>query len=140
MATFNPPTAASDQREGTPLFEEKPWPVGKELRRLTTWGERHRRLLARLLIALILSAAVACLGAIAIWLLERNVKGTDIHTFGQGLFFSTVQVLTISSSLKNPLTTAGRVVDVLLEAWAVFVITAVGGSFASFFQTGDSTD
>lgn len=114
--------------------------MGKELRRLTTWGERHRRLLARLLIALILSTAVACLGAVAIWLLERNVKGTDIHTFGQGLFFSTVQVLTISSSLKNPLTTAGRVVDVLLEAWAVFVITAVGGSFASFFQTGDSTD
>lgn len=112
----------------------------EEIRRLATWGERHRRLLARLLIALILSAGVACLGAVAIWLLERNAKGTDIHTFGEGLFFSTVQVLTISSSLKNPLTTAGRVVDVLLEVWAVFVITAVGGSFASFFQTGDAAD
>jgi hypothetical protein len=31
-------------------------------------------------------------------------------------------------------------VDVVLELWAVFVITAVGGSFASFFQTGDSAD
>jgi hypothetical protein len=34
---------------------------------------------------------------------------------------------------------AGRVVDIFLEAWAVFVITAVGGSFAAFFQTGDSS-
>jgi hypothetical protein len=114
--------------------------VREEIRRLGTWGERHRRLLARLLIALILSAAMACFGALAIWLVERNAKGTDVHTFGDGLFFSTVQVLTISSSLKNPLTAAGRVVDVVLELWAVFVITAVGGSFASFFQTGDSTD
>jgi ABC-type uncharacterized transport system permease subunit len=114
--------------------------VREEIRRLGTWGERHRRLLARLLIALILSVAVACLGALAIWLLERNAKGTDVHSFGDGLFFSTVQVLTISSSLKNPLTTAGRAVDVVLELWAVFVITAVGGSFASFFQTGDSAD
>jgi hypothetical protein len=29
-------------------------------------------------------------------------------------------------------------VDVALEVWAVFVITAVAGSFASFFHTGDS--
>jgi hypothetical protein len=47
--------------------------------------------------------------------------------------------LTVSSSLKNPITGGGRIVDIVLEIWAVFVITALAGSFASFFRTGDLT-
>jgi len=74
-----------------------------------------------------------------IWQFERHAKGTEVRTYGQAVFFTSVQVLTVSSSLKNPITVAGRVVDIFLEAWAVFVITAVGGSFAAFFQTGDSS-
>jgi hypothetical protein len=49
-----------------------------------------------------------------------------------------VQLLTVSSAITNPLTAGGRVVDVALEAWAIFVVTAVAGSFASFFSSGDS--
>jgi hypothetical protein len=40
--------------------------------------------------------------------------------------------------MKNPLTTGGRIVDVGLECWALFVLTAVAGSFASFFSSGDA--
>jgi hypothetical protein len=47
--------------------------------------------------------------------------------------------LTVSSSLKNPITSGGKVVDVLLEFWAIFVVTAVAGSFASFFRSGDQS-
>jgi hypothetical protein len=43
----------------------------------------------------------------------------------------------VSSSVKNPVTHAGQVVDVVLEFWAIFVVTAIAGSFASFFATGD---
>lgn len=89
------------------------------------------------MLAFALTLVVDLVGAIGVWLVERGAKGTDVHTYGQALFFSTAQVLTISSSLKNPLTSAGRVIDVLLELWAVFVITAVAGSFASFFNAGD---
>jgi hypothetical protein len=112
--------------------------VREEIRRLRTWSERHRRLVARLLIALALTLVIDLVGAVLTWLVERGARGTDIHTFGQALFFATVQVLTVSSSVKNPLTVTGRVVDVGLEVWAVFVITAVGGSFASFFRAGDA--
>ena len=49
-----------------------------------------------------------------------------------------VQLLTVSSSSKNPVTPAGKIVDVALEAWAIFVVAAVAGSFASFFTSGDS--
>ena len=111
----------------------------EELRRLVTWSERHRRLLARVIIAFGLSAVVDVVASTLLWSFESGLKGSDIHGFGDALFFSTVQILTISSSLKNPVTNAGQVVDVLLELWAVFVITAVAGSFASFFRSGDAT-
>lgn len=112
--------------------------IGEECRRLTTWSERHRRLLARLSIALGLTLLVDIVGAVLAWSFEQGVKGSDIHGFGDALFFSTVQLLTISSSLKNPVTPAGKLLDVALEAWAIFVVTAVAGSFASFFTSGDS--
>ena len=68
---------------------------------------------------------------------ESGLHGSDVHGFADALFFSTYQILTVSSSMKNPLTTAGQVVDVILEIWAVFVVTAVAGSFASFFSSAD---
>ena len=113
--------------------------VGEEVRRLVHWGERHRRLLARILIAFSVSVVVDLVCATLIWSFESGLKGSDIHDFGDALFFSSVQILTVSSSLKNPVTTAGQIVDVVIEFWAVFVITAVAGSFASFFLSGDQT-
>jgi hypothetical protein len=111
----------------------------EELRRLVTWSERHRRLLARIMLAFCLSAAVDLVGGLLMWLLESGKTGSEIHSFGDALFFSTVQILTVSSSLKNPITSGGKVVDVLLEFWAIFVVTAVAGSFASFFRSGDQS-
>ena len=113
--------------------------VVEELRRLVTWSERHRRLLARVLIAFGLSMVVDLTGAALMWSFERGLKGSEIHGFGDALFFATVQILTVSSSLKNPVTHAGQVVDVVLEFWAIFVVTAVAGSFASFFMSGDQS-
>jgi hypothetical protein len=112
--------------------------VREELRRLVTWQERHRRLLARLILALSLTAVVDAVGALLIWNWESGIKGSDIHGFGDSLFFATVQVLTVSSSIKNPLTGIGKGVDVVLELWAIGIVTAVAGSFSTFFSSGDS--
>ena len=68
---------------------------------------------------------------------ENGQHGSDIHGLGDAAFVTAVQLLTVSSSAKNPVTSLGKVVDVLLEIWAIFVITAVAGSFASFFTSGD---
>jgi formate hydrogenlyase subunit 4 len=105
--------------------------IREELRRLVTWEDRHRRLAARFLIAMCLSLVVDFAGALLMWKLE-------IHSFVNALFFSTVQILTVSSQMPNPTTHAGQIVDVVLEIWAIFVVTAVAGSFASFFSSGDS--
>jgi len=111
--------------------------IREELRRIWRWEERHRRLVARLLVALGVTLVLDLVGAVLVWLTERHAHGTDIHGFGDALFFSTVQLLTISSQLKNPLTAAGRVVDVGLEVWAIVVVASIGGSFAAFFTSGD---
>jgi hypothetical protein len=111
----------------------------EELKRLFTWEERHRRLAARLIITSALTLLVLAAGSLLIWVFESGKQGGDIHGFGDSVFFTAVQLLTVSSSLTNPVTTAGKIVDVVLEGWSIFVVTAVAGSFASFFSSGDSS-
>jgi hypothetical protein len=113
--------------------------IREELTRLFTWQERHRRLAARLIIALVLTLVVLAVGSVLIWIFESGKKGGEIHGFGDSVFFTSVQLLTISSSITNPVTAVGKVVDVALEMWAIFVVTAIAGSFASFFSSGDSS-
>jgi hypothetical protein len=109
----------------------------EELARLCHFEERHRRLLARLTLAACASLCVYLIGTVLVWVFETGHG--DIHGLGDAAFFTAVQMLTVSSSLTNPVTLGGRVVDIALEGWAVFVITAIAGSFATFFRSGDST-
>jgi hypothetical protein len=111
--------------------------VRQELRRLGAIEERHRRLLARLVIAFATTLVVFAVGSVLVWLFESGQKGGDIQGFGDAAYFTAVQLLTVSSAIRNPLTPAGKVVDVGLEAWAIFIVTAVAGSFSSFFASGD---
>ena len=69
-----------------------------------------------------------------IFLFERKAAGTEITTFGDSLFWTTTQLLTVSSQLKNPLSTSGRMLDVLLQAYAISVVAMLAGSFGAFFH------
>jgi hypothetical protein len=109
-----------------------------ELRRLLSFEERHRRLLARLGLVVAASVLVDAAGTVAIYFLERHARGSEVTTLGDALFFSTVQLLTVSSQLPNPVTGWGRVVDVALELWAVVVVAGSAGAVAAFFQRGDA--
>ena len=82
--------------------------IREELSRLFTVGERHRRLFARLVLAFGLSIVVFAIGTVLIWVFETGQKGGNIHGFGDAAFFCSVQLLTVSSSMTNPLTTSGR--------------------------------
>lgn len=113
--------------------------VREELKRIFTWEERHRRLAARLIIALVLTLSILAVCSVLIWIFESGKKGGEINGFGDAVFFTAVQLLSVSSSFTNPVTAAGKVIDIVLEVWAIFVITAVAGSFASFFTSGDSS-
>ena len=78
--------------------------IREELIRLFTWEERHRRLAARLLIAFALTLVVLVIGSVLIWVFESGIKGGAIHGFGDAVFFTAVQLLTVSSAITNPLT------------------------------------
>ncbi len=112
--------------------------IGEELKRIATWGERHRRLMSRLLLLLLATLVIDAVGTVLVYVTERHVTHTDIHTLFDAFFFTTVQLLTVSSQIKNPLSTTGRIVDILLELWAVVAIAGSAGAIATFFQSGDS--
>ena len=112
--------------------------IGEELTRLTHWEERHRRLLARLVLLILATIAIDLVGTVLDYALERHAKGTEVKSLFDAFFYTTVQVLTISSSLKNPITPGGRVVDIGLELWGVLAIAGSAGAIASFFQSGDA--
>ncbi len=114
--------------------------IREELSRLLSYEERHRRLFARLLLVLFATAAVDLVGTLVIYLFERHAAGTGVHSLGDALFFTSVQLLTVSSQLPNPLSPAGRVVDIGLELWAVIVVAGSAGALASFFQSADASN
>jgi hypothetical protein len=108
--------------------------ITAELRRLSGWQSHHKRLLARLLLILIGTLVVDAVGTLAIYLADRHAKGTDVKTLGDAFFFTTFQLLTVSSSMRNPVSTLARSVNVLLEGWAVLVVAGSAGAFAAFLQ------
>ena len=72
--------------------------------------------------------------AIAAFLLERHSQQTEIKTFGSAAFWTTTQLLTVSSSVKNPISVGGRILDVFMEIYAISVIATLAGAFGSFLQ------
>ena len=106
----------------------------EELRNLRGWQDHHYRLIARLLLILIGTVIVDVVGTFFVFFAERHARGTDIHTLGDAFFFSTVQLLTVSSQIRNPFTVVGRIVDIALEIWAVLVVAGSAGAFAAFLQ------
>jgi hypothetical protein len=68
------------------------------------------------------------------YMLEHDAPRTGFHTLGGALFWVSAQLTTVSSQLPNPVTTAGRVIDVVLEVWAITVAATLAASLAAFFR------
>lgn len=94
----------------------------------------HRHLRDRVTAVLLVTVAVDLVSAVLALLLERHAAGTDIHTFGSALFWTTAQLTTVSSQMANPLTTGGRILDVLMEIYAISVVATLAGSIGAFFH------
>jgi hypothetical protein len=94
----------------------------------------HRRLRDHLVTIVVATVGVDLFCAIAAFLLERHSQETEIKTLGSAFFWTTTQLLTVSSQLKNPISAGGRVLDVLMEIWAITVIATLAGAIGSFLQ------
>ena len=93
----------------------------------------HQILRRRLKEAMVLVGIVDVAGTLLILLFEDDAKLSEIHNLWDAFFFSTVQLLTVSSQMRNPVTTGGRIVDIFLELTALCLVTGIAGVFASFF-------
>jgi hypothetical protein len=94
----------------------------------------HRRLRDHLLVIFIATAIVDLVCAALAFLLERNAQQTQIDTIGSALFWTTTQLLTVSSSFRNPISPGGRILDVFMEAYAIIVIATLAGALGAFLQ------
>ena len=92
----------------------------------------HARLRDRLVGLAVATLAVDVVCAVLAWLLERDAKQTQITSLGSALFWTSTQLLTVSSSVQNPISFGGRVLDVAMEAYAITVVATLAGSVGSF--------
>jgi hypothetical protein len=72
--------------------------------------------------------------AAAIALAAEHGHAHAFGTYWAALFWTTTQLLTVSSQLPNPSSTVAHVLDVVLELWSITIVTSVAGSWAAFFH------
>jgi hypothetical protein len=94
----------------------------------------HRRYRDHLTVIALATVGVDLICAVLAYFLERHAGQTEIRTLGSAAFWTTTQLLTVSSSLKDPISVGGRVLDVFMEAYAIIVIGALAGAFGAFIQ------
>ena len=92
----------------------------------------HERLRDTLVVVAIATVGMDVVCAVLALLFERHGPGTDITSFGSALFWTSTQLLTVSSSVENPVSTAGRVLDVIMEGYAITVVSTLAGSIGAF--------
>ena len=109
-------------------------PVLDDLRKLMRGSTPiHFRLRRRLIVIYGATFVVAIFGALAVFFFERHAPNTEIHTYGDAIFWTSAQLLTVSSQLKNPISTGARVLDIFFEIWAISVVAVLAGSVGTFF-------
>lgn len=75
---------------------------------------------------------VDVIASIGVYVLEKDAPGSDIHNWADAVFWTTAQLLTVSSSFSNPVTGGGMVVDVVIMFIGITVVAALAGTFGSF--------
>jgi hypothetical protein len=81
-----------------------------------------------------MTLVVDAVASLLILLFERHASGTEITNLGDAAFWTTTQLLTVSSQLPNPISAPARVLDVFLQAYAISVVAVLAGSFGAFFH------
>jgi hypothetical protein len=109
--------------------------AGNEIRAVVRGETRtHRRYRDHLTVILLATIGVDLACMVLAYLFERGAPGTEIHNLGGAFFWTSTQLLTVSSSIKDPISFAGRVLDIFMEAYAITVIATLAGATGAFIQ------
>jgi hypothetical protein len=74
------------------------------------------------------------LAAAGIALAAERGSPHDFPTYWDALFWTTTQLLTVSSQLPNPEHTVTKLLDVVLEAWAIIVVASLAATFSDLLH------
>jgi hypothetical protein len=84
----------------------------------------------------LLAAASVVIDLVAAGLAKVFEDGArhSFATYPDALFWTTTQLLTVSSQLPNPERAATKVLDVVLEAWAIIVVASLAATFSDLLH------
>jgi hypothetical protein len=112
----------------------RPSPV-EEIRKIVRGATpTHAHLRSRLVVVVVATVVLDAVASVLILGFERHAPGTEITNIGDAVFWTSTQLLTVSSQLPNPLSTPARVLDVFLQAYAISVVAVLAGSWGAFFH------
>ncbi len=92
----------------------------------------HGRLRDSLVVIAVATIVIDVICAVLALVLEDGAKQSQIASFGSAIFWTSTQLLTVSSSFQNPVSTGGRILDVGMEAYAVTVIASLAASVGAY--------
>jgi hypothetical protein len=92
----------------------------------------HGRLRDRLMGVALATVVVDLLCAVLALVFESRATQTQISSYGSALFWTSTQLLTVSSSIQNPISTPARVLDVAMEIYAITVVASLAGAMGAF--------
>src|SRR3954454_11131377 len=95
----------------------------------------HKVLRSRLATLFAVTLAIDAVGTVLAYAFEHDHARSGFHTLGGALFWVCAQLTTVSSILENPVTPAGKVLDVVLEVWAITAVATIAGAIGAFFTS-----
>jgi hypothetical protein len=107
----------------------------EEIRRIARGATpTHEHLRSRIAFVVVATVVLDAIASILILGFERHAHGTEITNIGDSVFWTSTQLLTVSSQLPNPISAPARVLDIFLQAYAISVVAVLAGSFGAFFH------
>ena len=116
--------------------------AGAEVREVLRAGTpTHARLRDQLVAIALATVGFDIVCAVLGFLFEHDQAQTQIKSLGSALFWTTTQMLTVSSNIQNPISVPGRVLDVVMEIYAITVIGSMAGALGAFLvKRGEELD
>lgn len=99
--------------------------------------QRNQTTLASLLVAMVLILSIS---SVMILLVESGVKGANIHTAQQAIWWSIVTISTVGYGDYYPVTTIGHIIGTLVIICGVSFFGVISGYMASVFVSPDTQE
>lgn len=94
----------------------------------------HQVLRSRIVFLVVATFLIDAVGTVLMYVFEHGDASSGFHDLFGAFFWVSAQLTTVSSQLPNPVTVPGRLLDIVLELWAISVVATLAASLASFFR------